>query len=237
MIPSTILDDVGNTMQHFSNDDERRYFSVLQHCGFVLDTVYFILLRAILFLGIRRGVFSFSILGEQLTKRSWLGKPVKFGIGGEVVEYRWLDQLLPAFFDYFANVEAFMRFTDFKPGLVLPIDSLAAKVEGMIRDICRMSGVSTTEVREDRAGRTISSEKNLHSLLYDPVVAELFDRDDLLFLRFLLVEKAGYGIRHKVAHSMMKKEDYSLKILHFLLLAVLRIGRYDLGRPAEANQK
>ena len=237
MIPSKILDDVGNTMQHFSSDDERRYFSVLQHCGLVLDTVYFMLLRAILFLGIRRGVLSFSILAEQLTKRSWLGKPVRFRMGGEIEEYRWLDQLLPAFFDYFANTEAFMRFTDFRPGLVPPIESLSVKVEGMMRDICRLSGVSTTEVREDRAGRTVSGEKNLHSLLYDPAVATLFDRDDLLFLRFLFVENAGYGIWHKVAHSMMRIEDYSLKILHFLLLAILRIGRYDIRRQSDLNSQ
>ncbi len=228
IIPSTILDSAGNTIQHFSSEDEKKYFSVLQTCGMALDTTYFVLLRAILFRAIQVGKLEFGSLSQYLSEKSWLGKKRKLKIGNEIEEYRWLDQILPALYEYFANMVVHFKQPDYRPSLMLSVDSLAVKIEGMVRDICRLSGVNTKNVKEDRLGRTTSVERDLHSLLYDPAVSALFDRSDLLFLRFLLVEQAGYCIRHKVAHSLMRVEDYRLKILHYLILAVLRIGRYDV---------
>ncbi len=71
-------------------------------------------------------------------------------------------------------------------------------------------------------------EKDLDQLLREQVVASLFDKDDLLFFRFLFVEHAGYALRHRVAHALMRPQDYSLRAALYLILAVLRIGRYDL---------
>jgi len=47
------------------------------------------------------------------------------------------------------------------------------------------------------------------------------------FLKFLLVEKAGYNLRHKVAHSLMLFQEYNINYMHLLILAILKLGKYD----------
>jgi hypothetical protein len=234
VIPSAIVDSLGNTVRHFSSDDEKKYFAVLQHCGMVLDTTSHMLVRAILFEALRRGILTGPLLSDYLLHNSWIGKEIDTEVGNSVETHRWIDQVIPALNDYFVSMEMHLKNPLFRPSLVECIDSLATKFEGLVRDICKLSGVNTIEIKEDHGGRTTSSEKDLHALLYEPSVSQLFDKTDLLFLRYLLVEQAGYCIRHKVAHSQMKMADYRLKIYHYLLLALLRICRYDLKAKADS---
>ncbi len=230
VIPSTIVDSLGNSIRRFSSDDEKQYFAVLQDFGVTLDTTSFLLLRALLFEGQKRGILNGPRLSEYLSTRSWIGRPLRSDSGVDAETYRWIDQIIPAVNDYFISIDMHLKNPAFRPSFVECIDSLTTKFEGLVRDICRLSGVSTVEVKEDRNGNTMSTEKDLHALLYEPTVAQLFDKTDLLFLRHLLVEHAGYCIRHKVAHSQMALGEYRLKTIHYLLLALLRISRYDL-RP------
>lgn len=228
VIPSAIVDSQGNTVRRFSSDDEKKYFTVLQSFGIALNTTSFMLLRAIFFEAQRRRILNGPVLVAYLATHSWIGKELKVEVSGTVEKYRWLDQIIPALNDYFISIDMHLKNTAFRPSFVECIDSLAIKFEGLVRDICKLSGVSTVEVKEDHGGNTISSEKDLHALLYEPAVAQLFDKTDLLFLRYLLVEHAGDCVRHKVAHSQMAMGDYRLKTIHYLLLALLRISRYDL---------
>jgi len=232
VIPSAIIDSSGNTIQHFSSDDEKKYFAILQNCGIALDTTFFMLLRAILFEALKRGIFRGPLLADYLSQHSWIGREIQTGVGDTADTIRWIDQVVPALNDYFVSMDMHLKNPSFRPSLVECIDSLAVKFEGLIRDICKLSGVSTIEIKEDHGGRTTSSEKDLHALLYEPTVSQLFDKTDLLFFRYLLIEQAGYCIRHKVAHSQMKTTDYRLKIVHYLMLALLRICRYDLTKSS-----
>jgi hypothetical protein len=80
---------------------------------------------------------------------------------------------------------------------------------------------------KDIKGRSVSREKDIHALLYEDKVADLFDKNDLLFFKFLLIEKAGFNLRHKVAHSLMMFQEYGVNQMCLLLLALLRLGKYD----------
>ena len=124
---------------------------------------------------------------------------------------------------------------NYSPNLVLSIDSLTLKIEGLIRDICQFSGVTTFYMTKDKKGRSIAREKDIHALLYEEPIKELFDEDDLLFLKFLLVEKAGYNLRHKVAHSLMLFQEYSINHMHLLILALLRLGKYDFVKKEDGT--
>jgi hypothetical protein len=97
----------------------------------------------------------------------------------------------------------------------------------MLRDICGFSGVTTYKFKTDKKGRTISQEKDIHELLYEEEVTKLIDKDDLLFFKFLLVEKAGYNLRHNVAHSLMTFYEYNIHFMNLLIMAVLKFGKYD----------
>ncbi len=123
----------------------------------------------------------------------------------------------------------------YSPNLVLSIDSLTLKIEGLIRDICQLSGVTTFYMREDSKGRNIEREKDLNALLREERIKELFDEDDLLFFKFLLVEKAGYNLRHKVAHSLMLFQEYNINYMHLLILTLLRLAKYDFVNKEDAT--
>ena len=97
----------------------------------------------------------------------------------------------------------------------------------MLRDICEFKGITTFELKIDKKGRTISQEKDIHKLLYEPELATLIDKDDLLFFKFLLIEKAGYNLRHKVAHSLMTFYEYHSNHMNLLIMAVLKFGKYN----------
>jgi hypothetical protein len=80
---------------------------------------------------------------------------------------------------------------------------------------------------QDNKGRNITREKDIHALLYEDQIKKLFDADDLLFFRFLLVEQAGYNLRHRIAHSLMLFQEYNVNYMHLLMLALLKLGKYD----------
>lgn len=124
-----------------------------------------------------------------------------------------------------------------RPNLVLPIDSLTLKMEGMLRDLCEFSGVATFFQTSDKKGRPIVREKDLHALLYEDKIKELFDEDDLLLFKYLLVEKAGLNLRHRIAHSLLYFQEYNLDIMHLLIIALLRIGKYDFLKEDKQEEK
>ncbi len=90
-------------------------------------------------------------------------------------------------------------------------------------------------MREDSKGRNIEREKDLNALLREERIKELFDEDDLLFFKFLLVEKAGYNLRHKVAHSLMLFQEYNINYMHLLILTLLRLAKYDFVNKEDAT--
>jgi hypothetical protein len=103
----------------------------------------------------------------------------------------------------------------------------------LFRDICQLKGIPTFYSGKDVKGRNISKEKDIHALLYEDAVKELFSEDDMLFFKFLLVEKAGYNLRHRVAHSLLLFQEYGIEHFYLLLLALLRLGKYDFAERTE----
>ena len=107
---------------------------------------------------------------------------------------------------------------------MLPIDSLTLKIEGILRDYCNNVGIVTFFQRTDKNGTKVQ-EKDINALLHEPELADHFSNDDILLFKFILVEKTGYNLRHKVAHSLMSYADYDISIIHILLLILLRLSK------------
>ena len=70
-------------------------------------------------------------------------------------------------------------------------------------------------------------------LLREEEIEKIFNPDDLLLFKFLLVEKKGYNLRHKVAHGLMHSSEYSIDNLHLLFICLLKIGMYDFTKKNE----
>ena len=238
IMPTHIVDANGNTAQHFSDPHEKEYYEILQHYQHELQMVRLPIIHEIFMHAIRANKLNADVTLGFLRAHSWLGRTLaKKSPDGRVTEDTWVSLVAPAICDFFREVEACIVNGSTHPNLVLTIDSLTLKMEGMIRDICRLRGITEFAVGRDRKGRKISREKDIHALLYEDAMTELFDPDDLLLFRFLLVEKAGYNLRHRVAHSLLTPSEYSLEKVYLLIIALLRLGKYDFAPNEETCKK
>jgi len=227
-----VMDQLGHTAQHFSDEDEKRYYELILSYKFELEVDKIILINEIMFAVLKENKLNTIIMRDFLKMHSWYGKNIQKKLPNQkIIEYNWLNLILPSLHEYFVKMEFFFNSNNY-PNLVLCIDSLTLKIEGLIRDICQFSGVTTFFTTKDKKGRNITGEKNIHTLLYEEKFKELFDEDDLLFFKFLLVEKAGYNLRPRVAHSLMLYQEYSIEYMHLLIIALLRLGKYDFVKKS-----
>jgi hypothetical protein len=230
LFPIEIRDQNWNVSQYFSDEEEIKYYNILYQydleCRY--DKIY--LINEIFYAAIHENKLSTNILLDFFTRNSWFGKNISKKLGNKEVKYNWLSLLAPPLHDYFLQIQYYFTNPNFRPNLVLSIDSLTLKIEGLIRDMCEHFDVPTFFMTTDNKGRTITREKDIHALLYEDSIKQLFDEDDLLFFKFLLVEKAGFNLRHKIAHALMFFPEYNISYMHLLILALLRIGKYDFVR-------
>ena len=235
LFPTEILDQSGHPAQHFSDEDEKKYYGILQQYDweFKLNKIY--LINKIFFAAIRENKLSADILLRYLNRHSWLGKNISKKLANQTIKYNWLNLIAPSLHEYFLQMQYCFANPNYSPNLILSIDSLTLKIEGLIRDICQFSDVTTFYITKDNKGRGIAREKDIHALLYEEPTKRLFDEDDLLFFKFLLVEKAGYNLRHRVAHSLMLFQEYSINYMHLLILALLKLGKYDFVKKEDAT--
>ncbi len=228
-IPEVVMDPRGHPAKHYDEKEEKKEYRILQNYGLDLWYNKIFLIREIFIRAIRERALTKKAMLEFLERNTWLGKNISKKVPqGEIVVYNWLNMIAPAINDYFNNVDMKLLSQNYRPNFVLSIDSLAMKIEGLLRDICELSNIPTSHHRKDKKGRSISSEKDLGWLLNEKIIKEMFDEDDLLFLKYLLVEQAGLNIRHKVAHSLMAFQEYRFDTINLLILALLRLGKYDL---------
>jgi hypothetical protein len=233
-----VMDQRGHTAQHFTEEDEEKYYGILEQYNMDLQINKIPLIREIFFSVLRNKKLTTKVLLEFMVKNSWYGKNITKKLGeGREITYSWINLLAPSIHEYFKEMERFFLELNNRPNLVLAIDSLTLKIEGLLRDMCEFSGVSTFYQTKDKKGRNITREKDLHALLHNEKIKELFDEDDLLFFRFLLVEQAGLNLRHRVAHSLLYFQEYSVDLMNLLILALLRIGKYDFVKKGQNKQK
>ena len=234
LIPEVIIDQRGNPVQHFIDDEEKNYLRILEQYKFHLEATHRLLIRELFFGPIRARKLNAEELLSYFKENSWFGKNLKRKDGDSEYNYNWLSQIAPAIDEYFNRAHSFLTFSRM-PDFVLPIDCLTLKIEGLIRDMCNFSEIPTFFIKKDKKGRDVIQEKDLPTLLHEEKIKSIFNEDDLLFFRFLFVEKAGYNLRHKVAHSLMDYREYNIDIMHLLILALLRIGKFDFEREEKSK--
>ena len=150
-----------------------------------------------------------------------------------------VNLLAPSLFEYFAQMD-YWRVSGNYPNLVLCIDSLVLKIEGLLREMFFFNGIATFTSKADKKhGKRITYEKELNALLNEKRISELFDPDDLLLFKFVLIEKTGYNLRHKIAHSLMRSVEYQIHYMHLLILILLKLSSYNLTitRKTESKEK
>ena len=220
--PVSIVDARGHSAQHFTTE-EQKYPSILRQYKWELETKRLPLINLIIVEAVRTKKITFSSLMTFFRENLWFGKEL---VRKSYVNksYNWLNLLAPSILDLFNQTENSIVSGN-RPNLVLCIDSLTLKIEGLIRDLCDNNDIVTFTPK--RGSEDNYEEKDLNKLLYDKKVVPFFDIDDLLFFKFVLIEQAGYNLRNKVAHSLMDYEDYQESFAYLLLLILLKLGKYD----------
>ena len=236
--PVSITDHRGHTAEHFSTEDERKYYRILEQYAFEINLGRQFLVNEIFLKAVQCGKLNIHTVIDCFERKSWFGKNIRKRIpGGKFVTYNWLNMIAPGLNEYFNQMKAHFLEPAYEPNFVLAIDSLTLKIEGLIRDICSLSGITTFYMAKDKQERNIVREKDINRLLREEAIKKLFDEDDLLFFKFVLVEKAGLNLRHKIAHCLIDYSEYNVTYMHLLLLVLFRLGRYDFVKAGEAVEE
>lgn len=180
-------------------------------------------LHSVFIKGISTGHLNYHNLISFLKDHSWVGKPREhMDLGGQVQQTNWLALLVPSIVEFFSQVQAGTSSKYCQPSFVLCIDSLALKLEGLLRDFCERINIGTS------IGRPKSmQEMHISDLLDNTELKQYFDEDDMLFFRFLLTSD-GPNVRNNVAHCFYDASDYSVNMMLLLIAALLRIAKYKV---------
>jgi ribosomal 50S subunit-associated protein YjgA (DUF615 family) len=233
MLTKTIHDQSGNPIQHFSSENEKVYFHLLENYGHALSMQYIYLIHYIIYTCVRDNKLTIDTVLDFFEKNSWFGKTFTKQIMGKVYKFNWLSQITGSLIEYFVQLKHIIHHVNYYPDLVMPTDSLTLKIEGLVRDLCSFNGITTFTQTKDKNDKLIVKEKDINMLLREEDIEKIFNPDDLLLFKFLLVEKNGYNLRHKVAHGLMHSSEYSIYKLHLLFICLLKIGMYDFTKKNE----
>ncbi len=172
--------------------------------------------------GIKRGKISFESVANYFHENTWLGQ--EFTDPESSRKYKWLYLIAPSLQEYFFAMESALRSKRPTLNLVLSIDSLTLKFEGVLRDFARLIGLSTTTLGKN----DILREKYIEELLQEEEIRNFFDDNDRIFFEYLFTAKDGMNLRNNIAHSFFRFENYTLHYMHLLICAFLRIGKYKM---------
>ena len=233
ILPVSITDQYGHTSEHFTTDDEKEYYRILEQYDWEMKLSKRILINEIFIRAVKDRKLNLHSVMEFFYKRSWYGKKIIKTIPNGEIEYNWLSLIAPSMNEYFNQMQTHFSEPAYSPNFVLAMDSLSLKIEGLVRDICTFSGITTFFQTKDKHDQNIVREKDINWLLREEPIKTLFDEDDLLFFKFVLIEKAGINLRHKIAHCLMGYAEYNMSYMHLLILVLFRLGKYDFVKSDE----
>ncbi len=221
LLPVHLIDRQGHKAEIFHTKEEKKKFELLRNYRVELKMRY-VFLNEVIIAALKNEKLNFTVLEKYLKNYSWLGKSLPRTYANDhIIEFNWLSLLTPSLKSYFEHTTKCLEDNSFNPNYVLCIDSLILKIEGIIRDLCKFSNISTTYIPRNR---DVVMEKDIHHLFREEELKGIINADDLFFFKFVLIEKGGYNLRHNVAHSLLLPNDYSLYFMNLLFLILLKLA-------------
>jgi hypothetical protein len=175
--------------------------------------------------GINNGKISYKSLIDFLKNNSWYGKDFTYlDTNNEVQGFDWIELLSPSLQSFFVQTEFDIKTNKHhSQGYILAIDSLVLKFEGLLRELSRMIGAQTIEIKADGTQERISFEK----LLENEKIKALIPENDLAYFKFLFLSD-GMNLRNNVAHSFYTTKNYNSETMLLLIVALLRLGNFEI---------
>ncbi|WP_041577335.1 DUF4209 domain-containing protein [Bdellovibrio bacteriovorus] len=224
-MPQSVLDHRGNTIEHFTTPEEIKRRWELHTYEFHLQCNKILLLRFIFLHGIKSGLFTIELFESYLTNETWLSQKRNIWSPAVETEESFLDLVLPALKYFITQTNEALANANYRPDFVLCCDSLAMKFESLLRDLCEQNKEATFFMKDDKSRRKVVNEQDINALLYSKTIKNLFSEDQLFYLRFVLIEKSGQNWRHKVAHGLSYKPEYSFNLMVLLVMCLLIVAK------------
>jgi hypothetical protein len=174
--------------------------------------------------GIRRGQLNYENLRQYLLNHSWIGEHQFNNRSGDRIAFSWLEVIAPALQEFFIQFELMQ--TIGKSNFTMVFDSMTLKFEGIFRNFAQKLGVQTlTTYKNSEPGAV--REMYIEDLLKNEKVQEYFDENDRTFFNYLFLN-GGLNLRNNVAHCFLRPSDYNVTTVLMLLLAILRLSKYQI---------
>ncbi len=164
---------------------------------------------------------NYNDLKEYLEEHTWYNR-INDEYYGNSHQYNWLELLLPPIKLYFDNVSTIEnKLSISQEILIVAIDSLTLKFEGILRYFSQKAGSQTIKFIKDRTNESV----NLENLLNDEKIKEIIPIEDLIFFKFIFTNE-GINQRNNIAHCFNSPNDYSTDLFWNLIVVILKLGNY-----------
>lgn len=230
----TIIDVAGNMPRKYDTEPEKKYLSFVRQYGLTLkmsDILVQVLFEEIL----AADRIDINSIEKYISDHLWYGKEYKWpDIEDDKVGFkskRWIDILKPGIAAYLASMRLLSKkkTKEARDQLILAVDSLTPKIEGIIREFYETIGKNTDRMKVEKGQRYVTEKKSIDELLREPYAEEIFGNDLLSLMKYVLIELSGHNLRNNVSHSLMFKENYMFSYAHWVFIILLRIGAYEIG--------
>ncbi len=185
---------------------------------------------------IRAEKINYEIVNAWLEK-TWYGEKLLRVYNGYTKEISVLELLSPLLKLLFEDFSKAITDLTYSPNYVCILDSIALKVEYILRMLCdEKLNIPTSYINSDGT----LDEKTLTALVYDlkifikehpSIEGEMKEAllDDLIFIDFVLNSKAGKNIRNRVAHAHLDLDEYSPLKIVLVFAVILKLSLLKTG--------
>lgn len=231
ILPASIVDKFGNTIDVFYTEDEKAKFNFWNSFTFSYQmgtqTMHAFFNEAY-----KSGKLNYNSTLKYL-EGTWYNEPIVRSYHGQTIEVKPIDTLKPGLKKMFEELDNFAKNKKYQCDFVTITDSLTLKVEGLLRYFCEKLGIATFKTRQKGPDKLVM-EKLIDDLLadlahepdYKPEQETNFDEDDRVFIKYVMSEKAGLNLRNVVAHSLLDIHEYSFELVLVLFCIILRLSKY-----------
>lgn len=231
MLPTSIMDKFGNTVDVFYTDEEKEKFNFWNSYAFNFQigtqTMHRFFIEAY-----KAKKLNYASVISYL-EGTWFNEFIVRNYHGQAVEVKPIDTLKPGLKRLFEELESFFADNTYQCEFVTVTDSLTLKIEGLLRYFCEKIGIATFKTRQKGSDRLVM-EKLLDDLLADiahepplkPEQKTNFDEEDRILIKYVLAEKAGLNLRNAVAHGLMDVFEYSFEHVVVLFCIIIKLSKY-----------
>ena len=242
MLSTTVTDKLGNTVDVFNTDEAKENFN-FWHSYTYNYQVGTQTMSGFFIEAYKAGKLNYGNVISYL-ENTWFNEVIIRTYHGLEVEVKPIDTLKPGLKKLFEELDNYFADNKHQFDFVTITDSITLKVEGLLRFLCDKLEIDTfkTKIRKKDSAKLVM-EKLLDDLLADiahepslkPFQRTNFDEEDRTFIKFVMTEKVGLNLRHRVAHSLMDVNEYTFELVVVLFSIIMKLSKYKFVEKKGEN--